>query len=67
MRYVGDGVAAVIAETRAAAVDAADLVEVEYEELPAIVDQEKATDGRARPSLHDERAGQHRLPLEDGR
>jgi carbon-monoxide dehydrogenase large subunit len=37
-RYVGDHVAVVIAETRAQARDAADLVEVEYEPLPAVVD-----------------------------
>src|SRR5476649_2566231 len=34
----GDPVAMVVAETRAAAQDAADLVVVEYEELPALVD-----------------------------
>ena len=36
VRYVGDPVAFVIAETRAQAVDAADLVTVEYEPLPAV-------------------------------
>ena len=53
VRYVGDGVAVVIGEDRAAAADAADMVEVEYEELPAIVDQEKATQDGA-PQLHDD-------------
>ena len=37
-RYVGDYVAAVIAETRAQARDAAELVEVSYEALPAVAD-----------------------------
>jgi aerobic carbon-monoxide dehydrogenase large subunit len=41
-RYQGDGVAVVIAETRALAKDAAELVEVEYEQLPAVADVEKA-------------------------
>ncbi|MGA1137986.1 MAG: xanthine dehydrogenase family protein molybdopterin-binding subunit, partial [bacterium] len=36
VRYVGEAVVAVIAETQAKAVDAAQLVEVEYEELPAV-------------------------------
>ena len=37
-RYVGDPIAVVAAETRTAAVDAAELVEVDYEPLPAVVD-----------------------------
>ena len=53
VRYVGDGVAAIIAEDRGAAADAAELVEVEYEELSAIVDQEKAT-AEGAPQLHDD-------------
>jgi carbon-monoxide dehydrogenase large subunit len=36
--HVGDAVAAVVAESLAAALDAADLVAVGYEELPAVVD-----------------------------
>ena len=36
VRFVGDRVAFVVAETEAQARDAADLVEVEYEELPAV-------------------------------
>ncbi len=37
-RFMGEAVAAVIAETRAAAREAADAVLVDYEELPAVVD-----------------------------
>src|SRR5262245_40072505 len=37
VRHVGDHVAIVIAETYAQARDAADLVKVDYEELPAVV------------------------------
>jgi len=36
--HVGDPVAMVVAEIAAAAQDAADLVQVEYEELPAVID-----------------------------
>ncbi|MEJ2350185.1 MAG: molybdopterin-dependent oxidoreductase [Anaerolineales bacterium] len=43
VRYVGDAVAAVVAEDRYQARDAADVVEVEYEPLPAVVDAVKAT------------------------
>ena len=42
VRFVGDVVAAVVAETRAAAVDAAEAVVVEYDPLPAVVDPEEA-------------------------
>ena len=38
----GDGVAVVVAESRAAAKDAAELVEVDYEPLPAVTDVEAA-------------------------
>ena len=37
-RYVGDPIAAVVAESRAAAADAAELVEVDYDPLPAVID-----------------------------
>jgi carbon-monoxide dehydrogenase large subunit len=53
VRYVGDGVALVVAESRAAARDALDLIEVEYEPLPAGVDPERMTKPGA-PRLHDE-------------
>ena len=40
--YVGEGVAAVVAEDRYAARDAVDLVQVEFEPLAAVTDPEKA-------------------------
>ena len=52
-RYQGDGVAVVIAESRALAKDAAELVEVEYEPLPSIADVEKALEDGA-PLVHSE-------------
>jgi len=52
VRYVGDHVAVVIAESLSAARDAADLVQVDYEPLPAVVDASKATQKGA-PVLHD--------------
>ncbi|HLH47173.1 MAG TPA: xanthine dehydrogenase family protein molybdopterin-binding subunit [Acidimicrobiales bacterium] len=42
VRFAGDMVAAVIADTPAAAADAAELVVVDYEPLPAVVDAEAA-------------------------
>ncbi len=42
VRFVGEIVAVVVAETREHAVDAAELVAVEYEELPVVVDVEAA-------------------------
>lgn len=53
VRYVGDPVAAVIAETRYAARDAAALVEVDYDSLPAVVDPEKGMEDGA-PLLYEE-------------
>jgi aerobic carbon-monoxide dehydrogenase large subunit len=44
VNYQGDGVAVVIADTRAQAVDAAELVDVEYEPLAVIVDVEAAAE-----------------------
>ncbi|MDP3773854.1 MAG: molybdopterin-dependent oxidoreductase [Gemmatimonadales bacterium] len=53
VRYVGDGVAMVVAESRAAARDALDLIEVDYEPLQAVTDPEKAAQPGA-PQLHAE-------------
>src|SRR5262245_36353385 len=52
-RYLGEPVAAVVAETRELARDAAELVDVEYEPLPALVDGRRALDADV-PILHDE-------------
>ncbi|MCC6473499.1 MAG: xanthine dehydrogenase family protein molybdopterin-binding subunit [Burkholderiales bacterium] len=52
VRHVGDPVAVVIAETLQAARDAADLVEVDYEVLPCVVDVAAARAPGA-PVLHD--------------
>ncbi len=53
VRFVGDRVAAVAAESREIAEEALRLIEVEYEVLPAIVDMEQATKPGA-PTIHDE-------------
>lgn len=44
VRFVGDPVAVVVAETEAIAVDAAGLIWPEYEELPAVVDMRTAAE-----------------------
>ena len=49
--YVGEGVAAVVAEDRYTAGDALDLIEVEYEPLPVITDPEKALSAES-PVIH---------------
>jgi carbon-monoxide dehydrogenase large subunit len=53
VRYVGEPVAAVVAESPAAARDALDLIEADYEPLPAVVDPEKALEEGA-PLLYEE-------------
>jgi carbon-monoxide dehydrogenase large subunit len=53
VRMVGEPVAVVVAESRYAAADAAEAVEVTYEPLPAVVDvEEAAADGA--PQVHDD-------------
>ena len=51
-RFVGEPVAVVVAKSRYAAEDAADLVRVDYEPLPAVVDPERALEPDA-PVLHE--------------
>jgi putative selenate reductase molybdopterin-binding subunit len=53
VRFVGDRVAFVAAETEAIAEQALRLIEVEYEELPALLDPQEAMQEGA-PRLHDE-------------
>ncbi|MBV9281690.1 MAG: xanthine dehydrogenase family protein molybdopterin-binding subunit, partial [Chloroflexi bacterium] len=53
VRFQGDAVAAVAADSRSAAEDALELVEVDYEQLPAVVDPERAIEDGA-PLLHDD-------------
>ncbi|MCU1428716.1 MAG: carbon monoxide dehydrogenase large subunit, partial [Actinomycetia bacterium] len=45
VRFVGEAVAAVVAETRAQAVDAAEAIVVEYDPLPVVIDPEAAIGG----------------------
>jgi carbon-monoxide dehydrogenase large subunit len=52
VRYVGDHVAVIIAETLHQAKDGAELIEVDYEALPAVVDPAAARSSGA-PALHD--------------
>ncbi|UUP18039.1 xanthine dehydrogenase family protein molybdopterin-binding subunit [Nitratireductor thuwali] len=56
VRYVGDAVAIVVADTRGQARDAAEAVEIDYEELPAVTDAVKALEKGA-PQLHPEAEG----------
>jgi carbon-monoxide dehydrogenase large subunit len=56
VRHVGDPVAIVIAETKAEAEEAADLVEVDYKELPAVSSAEAALKKGA-PQLFDAAPG----------
>ena len=53
VRFIGDRVAAVAAETRDAAEEALSLIEVEYEELPAVFDPLDAMKPGA-PIIHDD-------------
>src|SRR5947208_3424720 len=52
VRYVGDGVAMVIAETPDQAKDAAELIDVDYDVLPAVVNPVEALKSGA-PQIHD--------------
>ena len=63
MRYVGDRVAFVVAETLAQARDAAELVEVDYEPLPAVVNIEDAAKPDAPKVWDDNPAGNNAFRL----
>ncbi|HWQ14054.1 MAG TPA: molybdopterin cofactor-binding domain-containing protein [Roseiflexaceae bacterium] len=52
VHFAGDPVALVVAEDRYVARDALDLIEVDYEPLPVVVDAKKATEPGA-PQLHE--------------
>src|SRR5438067_8147965 len=56
VRYVGDQVALVVAETRDQAKDAAELIDVDYDVLPAVVHAVDALKSGA-PQIHDEAPG----------
>ena len=76
MRFVGDEVAAVAAESEERVEDALRLIEVEYEPLPFVVEMTRALDEGA-PKVHEDwqlgrgagnvRAGRRRGGLERGR
>lgn len=53
VRHVGDSVAAVVAETAYIAHDALDLIDVDYDPLPAVIDAE-ATMADGAPQVHPE-------------
>src|SRR5438445_7086681 len=52
VRFAGDAVAMVVAESAAAAQDAAERIAVEYRELPAVISARQAVAGGA-PLVHD--------------
>ena len=53
VRYVGEGVAVVVADSRYLAEDALALIDVEYEPLPPVVDPERALEESA-PLVHED-------------
>jgi carbon-monoxide dehydrogenase large subunit len=53
VRFVGEGVAVVVADTLGRAWDAAEVVEVEYEPLPAVVELERAV-AEGSPRVHED-------------
>jgi carbon-monoxide dehydrogenase large subunit len=52
VKWTGEGVAAVVADTEAEAFDALEAIVVDYEPLPAVVDADKAIEPGA-PQLHE--------------
>ena len=51
--FVGHPIAVVVAENKYAARDAADLIQVDYEELPVVMDEEKAA-AKESPVIHEQ-------------
>jgi len=56
VRHVGDQVALVVAETKAEARDAAEKIDVQYEELPAVLDMAAAAEASS-AKVHDDTTG----------
>ncbi|HEV8461713.1 MAG TPA: molybdopterin cofactor-binding domain-containing protein, partial [Gaiellaceae bacterium] len=56
VRFVGEAIVAVVAETRELARDASELVEIEYEPLDAVVDARYARDEGV-PTIHEDAGG----------
>src|SRR5688572_1577320 len=65
VRFAGDAVALIVAESATAAQDAAELIAVEYRELPAVVDAAEALAAGA-PLVHDSVPGNTVLDYESG-
>ncbi|HET9351532.1 MAG TPA: xanthine dehydrogenase family protein molybdopterin-binding subunit, partial [Burkholderiales bacterium] len=65
VRFTGDAVALIVAETAAAAQDAAELIAVEYRDLPAVIDATEALASGA-PLVHDSVPGNMVLDYESG-
>jgi carbon-monoxide dehydrogenase large subunit len=65
VRFVGEPVALVVASSALAAQDAAELIQIEYEELPVVIDSEEALAAGA-PLLHDSVPGNMPLEYEAG-
>jgi CO/xanthine dehydrogenase Mo-binding subunit len=55
VRHVGETVAAVVAESRYIAEDACELIDVEYEDLPIVIDPEEALKATGDAVLHPDR------------
>ncbi|WP_299842344.1 xanthine dehydrogenase family protein molybdopterin-binding subunit [uncultured Roseovarius sp.] len=53
VRHVGDPIAAIVAETREQARDAAEAIEVDIDDLPAVIDMKAALEDGA-PKVHDD-------------
>ncbi len=66
VRHVGDGIAFVVAESRAIARDAADLVSYELEELPVVIDSVAALSPDAPAALHEEAPDNRSFTWEKG-
>ncbi|MDP9340884.1 MAG: xanthine dehydrogenase family protein molybdopterin-binding subunit [Actinomycetota bacterium] len=65
VRFAGEPVAVVIAETRAQAMDAAELVAVDYEPLPVVIDPTEAVRSEA-PALFPDHGTNVAMTLEGG-
>jgi carbon-monoxide dehydrogenase large subunit len=65
VRHVGEIVAVVVAHTLNQALDAAELVEVDYEALPCVVEVSQAGDAQS-PRIHEEAPGNQALRFHRG-
>lgn len=63
VRYIGEPIAAVAADSELIAEEACDLIEIEYEDLPAVFDMHESFKSNPPAIIHEDNANYKRVPI----